>query len=960
MTYRPSLSAMSPFYNLWPENSRLRVGKIMKVWMIAFLIVLKCTLVMDQAAALEQWPDTGQEKCYQVPDEISCPTEGNAFYGQDAQFVRVPRSYTKLGYGDVVLPNSATPEDGWVMTRDNVTGLIWEIKTDDGTIHDKDNSYTWCDTDTTTNGGLQGSCGSGTDTEDFIDAVNSEGFGDHNDWRIPTVQELSSLLNGSTSSPNPIIDKDWFPNTLSSLYHTSTTYYYPYSVSWFVDFSSGRVDNYQKSLSRQVRAVRGGSPQQLDPFVVNGDGTVTDNRTGLIWQRATAPGSYTWQQALAYADTLELAGHSDWRLPDRNELQSIVDYSRFSPTIDTSVFLDTSSSYWTSTNDVTNAYSAWNVSFGTGTVAPGYKGNNAYKVRVVRFVPLPRDVIVLEVNPLAGLINTQTSVTITGSNFGDHQGTGLVTFGDLTATITSWKDTEIVCVAPAQPAATVNVIVSTNAGEVRVKTAGFTYSPDVDNDGSIATIDFDDTDSSVYPGAPELCDRKDNNQNGLYDENISCFYPEYPVPDTGKSRCYDSELIISCPQEGEAYFGQDHSYEINVPSFLKLAQGGVALPFSATPGDGWIMTRDNVTGLTWEIKQNKDSVKNYANPNDAENTYTWCDKNSNGEPIGYCGEGTDTEDFIAELNHNNFGGFSDWRLPSRYEMQTILNYGKLLPATDTTFFPNTMSDNYWSSTKCSESSTNCARAIYAYSGGDGLYLGGDLHVRAVRGAKIPTSSVRYYDNKNGTITDQATGLMWQQATASGTFTWQEALAYAENLIIAGYDDWRLPNIKELVSITSNKTSPTIDMDVFHDTRLADYWSSTTRESFDNAEGSFPAWYIEFDSGRIVNITGKKTNKKNIRVVRGVPGEYEIDSDDDGIIDRIDNCLDIYNTDQSDVDGDDIGDACDDGDYDQDGLTDAKEYALGTDPTNPDTDGDGVLDGNEVNCGSNPLDPESTM
>ena len=117
-------------------------------------------------------------------------------------------------------------------------------------------------------------------------------------------------------------------------------------------------------------------------LVINGDGTVTDTSTGLMWQQATAPGTYTWEQALTYCENLILnndgqwtsntpnasgAKYSDWRLPNSNELQSIVDYSRYNPSIDTTYFPGTvASDYWSST---TNAYvtnGAWNINFGTG------------------------------------------------------------------------------------------------------------------------------------------------------------------------------------------------------------------------------------------------------------------------------------------------------------------------------------------------------------------------------------------------------------------------------------------------------------------------------------------------------------------------------------------------------------------------------------------------------------------
>lgn len=128
------------------------------------------------------------------------------------------------------------------------------------------------------------------------------------------------------------------------------------------------------------------------------------------------------------------------------------------------------------------------------------------------------------------------------------------------------------------------------------------------------------------------------------------------MPDTGQTKCYDNEKEIPCPQPGEAFYGQDANYTINPPSYTKLDASGNALPDSAS---SWVMVHDNVTGLIWEVKQNKDEVKDYTNPRDADNTYTWYDPDpaTNGGDAGTPGDGTDTEDFIAALNAANFGGF---------------------------------------------------------------------------------------------------------------------------------------------------------------------------------------------------------------------------------------------------------------------------------------------------------------
>lgn len=127
-------------------------------------------------------------------------------------------------------------------------------------------------------------------------------------------------------------------------------------------------------------------------FTINPEGTVvTDMSTGLMWEIKTDDGSpqdkdnlYTWQEALSYCENLNLAGCDDWRLPNRNELQSIVDYGRRDPSIN-SIFPNTvSAHYWSSTSNVSSPNNAWLVNFYFGFVESGSKSNNSY-VRAVRY-----------------------------------------------------------------------------------------------------------------------------------------------------------------------------------------------------------------------------------------------------------------------------------------------------------------------------------------------------------------------------------------------------------------------------------------------------------------------------------------------------------------------------------------------------------------------------------------------
>jgi hypothetical protein len=115
---------------------------------------------------------------------------------------------------------------------------------------------------------------------------------------------------------------------------------------------------------------------QAKPFTENGDSTVTDQKTGLIWMKTTPSTLLNWESSLNYCEGLNLANHSDWRLPNIKELYSIVDMSQ-SDIIDTTAFPGTGSYYWSSTTDVNNTSYAWGLNFTSGTV---YSGNGSKSI----------------------------------------------------------------------------------------------------------------------------------------------------------------------------------------------------------------------------------------------------------------------------------------------------------------------------------------------------------------------------------------------------------------------------------------------------------------------------------------------------------------------------------------------------------------------------------------------------
>ena len=124
-------------------------------------------------------------------------------------------------------------------------------------------------------------------------------------------------------------------------------------------------------------------------FIRDIDGVVTDSRTALQWQDDYSDNNNsiknaTWMDAIDYCETLNLGEKSDWRLPNKNELLSIVDYNRYKPSID-NVFKNTTldNYYWSSTSNQFLHYGAWIVYFGNGYTDRDSKSNSCY-VRCVR------------------------------------------------------------------------------------------------------------------------------------------------------------------------------------------------------------------------------------------------------------------------------------------------------------------------------------------------------------------------------------------------------------------------------------------------------------------------------------------------------------------------------------------------------------------------------------------------
>jgi hypothetical protein len=197
---------------------------------------------------------------------------------------------------------------------------------------------------------------------------------------MPTPVELQSIVDYGGCSPP--INESYFPNTVTSDYWSSTSLAAGTGDAWRVGYGNGNILHYGKGCAFSVRAVRRGHGS-LGHLISNSDGTVSDTKTGLMWQKTGSVSADTWKNAVRYCENLNEAGYLDWRMPTAKELASIVKLDTYNPSIDTAYFNAQPSNYWSSTAYANNTGYAWRMDFVYGYFNYSDTSNTNY-VRAVR------------------------------------------------------------------------------------------------------------------------------------------------------------------------------------------------------------------------------------------------------------------------------------------------------------------------------------------------------------------------------------------------------------------------------------------------------------------------------------------------------------------------------------------------------------------------------------------------
>ena len=626
-------------------------------------------------------------------------------------------------------------------------------------------------------------------------------------------------------------------------------------------------------------------------FTDNGNGTVTDDKSGLIWQKVEDNIFRKWNDASNYCADLSLGGFDDWRLPTFQELKSILSFKNSSNFIDSQLFTNVFLGFfWSSTiyQDPDGNDMRWILYYFDGEFAQAETTGYEAKTRCVRGinnVEQPMEYADLR-NGLIFHNDTRLMWQKDNDNIKGSWEQAIIYCEDLYLSgYSDWRlpnITELHSIVDYSTAApgfnndffpsNKNAFYwsSTNDGSSGVQAfvlnsvnGGITYHNKsyihhfhCVRGGSAAQTIFPNQLNNDFDRLYDKLNEINTNKNlllaelvksftfnetisaGQLNQNFDELYQRtnfmltiHALPTILKPHDFDTNedvvlsrvnknfaqlylaindliytpIFVLLPDTGQTdsyteTFGEDHDYLENHPSYSDNGNGTVF---------------DNNTRLTWQ--QEDDDIGR-----------SWFEAES------YC-------------TSLSLAGYDDWRLPNVKELMSIVSFAINNSAIDTEFFPNTNAAEYWSSTPY----VNNINSAWPVNFSSGLAINtnksSSSFVRCVRGQSDSTIwPFDYSDIENSITYHSSTHLMWQKEADRVARTWEQALTSCQDLTLGGYEDWRLPNIKELQSINDyNSLNPSIDLIFLPNTVTSFYWSSTS-----NADISDNAWGVYFGNGMV--------------------------------------------------------------------------------------------------------------
>ena len=305
----------------------------------------------------------------------------------------------------------------------------------------------------------------------------------------------------------------------------------------------------------------------------------------------------------------------------------------------------------------------------------------------------------------------------------------------------------------------------------------------------------------------------------LYNDSGVTYSGLYSSEDSDICEAVGEDASINAEQD--CHYGRDADYLANeldktgagvaAFDFTKLAIDGSVLAIQddewdevngeESVGTKWSCVYDNITGLTWEVDSSNDGP------------FLWGGTGalSGGSGIYY----DDWSSTVEDANNNTLCGLNDWRVPTLDEILDLSDMHKdSSPHIDSHYFPDVAAGNqYWTALARGTKAVAFSQATATPAA---LDTDSSVYVRLVSGVirGYHWEDSRYQDNADGTVTDLETNLMWAKCSSglaydagicqggSSSANWKDALETAGASDLAGYDDWRLPNAKELQTLSA--------------------------------------------------------------------------------------------------------------------------------------------------------------
>ncbi len=671
----------------------------------------------------------------QESDPFECPKKGADFYGQDAQYaIRrscVPQDFERL-------PKAAVTADDEVFQeiKDKVTGLIW--------------LYT-------------GRSGSFDEMSGLCSGLTYDG----RTWRLPTPKEFMTIVD-SDAADSPAFRRLYFREFTSGMEEASSFWTSVPTLYFYNDGSIMRVDS--EDGSNGVMCVSGeeyGKAGNYTSETVDGEEAIRDSSTDLLWQK-TSVSDKNWKEALEYCENLTYAGYSDWRLPNKNELTTLLDYSKTEvlssfPGMTANVFAS-STPHLSSEGE---SGSVWSVSMKEGridyvlsdneteeqeveegdeTEDPEGSSKTLFSVRCVRsdLDDLPEDGIP-ECNAKIGYTPCRDSSN--GILWSSKLSLGNSNY--------SWLD------------------LAQNCRNLSTNGARKWRSPKIEE---LRTL-FDH--EKIKTGG--TCRVKDGclTLEECFDESECVDENETPL----ESKLRDYGILVS----GDAVDNSDHTYE--AAWAIHTPYGALSEFISGEAGD--LVAR---CVFDESVNDQETPYKTEEGP-DGSPALFW---SSISEEVSWSDAALYCHDLVE-------GSSSNWRVPTEDEILRLAIGGcdpdePCVPYTNGIYSPfgdvaklwtSSLNDNYFTLYNFATGSTELLEDADSRA-----------YVRCVRAKGEPetVAETGYYEDEN-------TGLVWSELSESmATYDYEPVESYCNGLNDAAYSDktdWRVPTVEELITLLAN-------------------------------------------------------------------------------------------------------------------------------------------------------------